>query len=201
MIRRPPTGMFYLIERLEKELIMKIKVGDKLDEIELPDINGNMFKSSSTKGKRVLLTFYRIAGCSFCNLRLMEFKKKSDEFGKDFVHIGIFHSPTDNLNRTMKKHGELPFKILADEHFKYFSKYKVERSMGKVFLAMLFKSHKIFPAIFKGFIPMPIKGFFDIAVTDVFINEKGIVVDVFYAKKDSVDHFPFEKVRAFSQGI
>ena len=179
---------------------MKIKVGDKLDEIELPDTYGNIFKLSSTKGKKVLLTFYRIAGCSFCNLRLMEFKKKSDEFGKDFVHIGIFHSPTDNLNRTMKKHGKLPFKILADEHFKYFEKYEVERSMGKVFLAMLFKSHKILPAIFRGFIPMPIKGFFDIAVTDVFINEKGIVVDVFYAKKDSADHFPFEKVRAFSHG-
>ena len=180
---------------------MKIKVGDKLDEIELPDTNGNMFKLSSTKGKKVLLTFYRIAGCSFCNLRLMEFNKKSDEFGEDFVHIGIFHSPTDNLNRTMKKHGKLPFKILADEHFKYFEKYEVERSMGKVFLAMLFKSHKIFPAIFKGFIPMPIKGFFDIAVTDVFINEKGKVADVFYAKKDSADHFPFEKVKAFSHGI
>ena len=179
---------------------MKIKVGDKIDEIELPDTNGNMFKLSSTKGKKVLLTFYRIAGCSFCNLRLMEFKKKSDEFGKDFVHIGIFHSPTENLSRTMKKHGKLPFNILADEHFKYFEKYEVERSMGKVFLAMLFKSHKIFPALFKGFIPMPIKGFFDIAVTDVFINEKGIVVDVFYAKKDSADHFRFEKVRAFSLG-
>ena len=194
------TDTFRFIEKPEKELIMKIKVGDKLDEIELPDTNGNMFKLSSTKGKKVLLTFYRIAGCSFCNLRLMEFKKKSDEFGKDFVHIGIFHSPTDNLNRTMKKHGKLPFKILADEHFKYFEKYEVERSMGKVFLAMVFKSHKIFPAIFKGFIPMPIKGFFDIAVTDIFINEKGIVVDVLYAKKDSADHFPFEKVRAFSHG-
>ena len=193
--------MFCVIERLEEELIMKIKVGDKLDEIELPDTNGDVFKLSSTKGKRVLLTFYRIAGCSFCNLRLMEFKKKSDEFGKDFVHIGIFHSPTDNLKSTMKKHGKLPFKILADEHFKYFEKYEVERSIGKVFLAMLFKSHKIFPAIFKGFIPMPIKGFFDIAVTDVFINEKGKVADVFYAKKDSADHFPFEKVKAFSHGI
>ena len=30
---------------------------------------------------------------------------------------------------------------------------------------------------------MRIKGFFDIAITDVFINEKGIVSDVLYAKK------------------
>ena len=40
--------------------------------------------------------------------------------------------------------------------------------MGK---GMLFKAHKIFPAIFKGFIPIRIKGFVDI-ITDVFINEK-----------------------------
>ena len=48
MIRRPSTGMFCFVEILEKELIMKIKVGDKIDEIELPDTNGNMFKLSST---------------------------------------------------------------------------------------------------------------------------------------------------------
>ena len=41
----------------------------------------------------------------------MEFKKKSDEFGKDFVHVGIFHSPTDNLNRTMKS--------MVSYHLKY----------------------------------------------------------------------------------
>ncbi|GIS14945.1 MAG: hypothetical protein CM15mP117_03770 [Alphaproteobacteria bacterium] len=52
MIRRPSTGMFCFVEILEKELVMKIKVGDKIDEIELPDTNGNMFKLSSTKGKK-----------------------------------------------------------------------------------------------------------------------------------------------------
>jgi len=31
--------------------------------------------------------------------------------------------------------------------------------MGEVFLAMLFNLHKLFHAIFKGFIPMPSKGF------------------------------------------
>ena len=32
MIRRPSTGMFCFVEILEKELVMKIKVGDKIDE-------------------------------------------------------------------------------------------------------------------------------------------------------------------------
>ncbi len=180
---------------------MKIKAGEKLDEIELPEVSGNIFKLSGTQGKRVLLTFYRVAGCSFCNLRLMEFKKNSEQFGDNFVHVGVFHSPIDNLKRTMNKHGELPFTILADEHFKYFKKYEVERSIGKLLMTLLFKSHKIFPAVFKGFIPMPIKGYFDIAVTDIFINEEGIVQEVFYAKKDSADHFSFDKVKTFSRGV
>ena len=178
---------------------MKIKKGDKLEEITLPKDDGSIFNLSETKGKRVLLTFYRIAGCSFCNLRLHEFKKRNKEFGKNFTHIGIFHSPVDHLKLSMKKHGSaLPFTVLADTDFKYFKKYEIERSFLKVIAAMLFKPHKIIPAIIKGFIPIRILGYFDIAVTDVLINEDGIVEEVYYAKKDIADHFEFNKIKEFS---
>ena len=151
---------------------MKIKKGDKLEEITLPKDDGSIFNLSETKGKKVLLTFYRIAGCSFCNLRLHEFKKRNKEFGKNFTHVGIFHSPVDHLKLSMKKHGgALPFTVLADTDFKYFKKYEIERSFLKVIAAMLFKPHKIIPAIIKGFIPIRILGYFDIAVTDILINE------------------------------
>ena len=178
---------------------MKIKKGDKLEEITLPKDDGSIFNLSETKGKRVLLTFYRIAGCSFCNLRLHEFKKRNKEFGKNFTHVGIFHSPVDHLKLSMKKHGStLPFTVLADTDFKYFKKYEIERSFLKVIAAMLLKPHKIIPAIIKGFIPIRILGYFDIAVTDVLINEDGIVEEVYYAKKDIADHFEFNKIKEFS---
>ena len=178
---------------------MKIKKGDKLEEITLPKDDGSIFNLSETKGKRVLLTFYRIAGCSFCNLRLHEFKKRNKEFGKNFTHVGIFHSPVDHLKLSMKKHGStLPFTILADTDFKYFKKYEIERSFLKVIAAMLLKPHKIIPAIIKGFIPIRILGYFDIAVTDILINEDGIVEEVYYAKKDIADHFEFNKIKEFS---
>ena len=178
---------------------MKIKKGDKLEEITLPKDDGSIFNLSETKGKRVLLTFYRIAGCSFCNLRLQEFKKRNKEFGKNFTHVGIFHSPVDHLKLSMKKHGStLPFTVLADTDFKYFKKYEIERSFLKVIAAMLFKPHKIIPAIIKGFIPIRILGYFDIAVTDILINEDGIVEEVYYAKKDIADHFEFNKIKEFS---
>ena len=178
---------------------MKIKKGDKLEEITLPKDDGSIFNLSETKGKKVLLTFYRIAGCSFCNLRLHEFKKRNKEFGKNFTHVGIFHSPVDHLKLSMKTHGStLPFTILADTDFKYFKKYEIERSFLKVIAAMLFKPHKIIPAIIKGFIPIRILGYFDIAVTDILINEDGIVEEVYYAKKDIADHFEFNKIKEFS---
>ena len=52
---------------------MKISKGDKLEEITLPKDDGSTFNLSETHGKKVLLTFYRIAGCSFCNLRSVSY--------------------------------------------------------------------------------------------------------------------------------
>jgi peroxiredoxin len=111
--------------------------------------------------------------------------------------IGIFDSTLEFLTESMKKH-DLPFTILADENFEYFKKYEIERSMAKTLNAMLFKPHKIIPAMMKGYIPTKIKGHLDIAVTDVLINEQGVVEEVYYAQKDIADHFEFEKIKQFA---
>ena len=60
---------------------MKIKKGDTLD-VELPTSEGKIFNLSETKGKKVLLTFYRIASCSLCNLRVSQITKRWNEFGR-----------------------------------------------------------------------------------------------------------------------
>ena len=44
---------------------MKIKKGDKIDEITLPKHDGSEFNFSDTKGKKVLLTFYRLLDAHF----------------------------------------------------------------------------------------------------------------------------------------
>ena len=70
--------------------------------------------------------------------------------------------------------------------------------MPKVMMAALLKGTAVLPALLKGFIPMPFHGHFDIAVTDVLINEEGIVEDVFYAQRTAADHLDFKTVRAFA---
>ena len=66
---------------------MKINIGDILEEITLPNINGSNFSLSSLKGKKVLLTFYRFARCPMCNLRINEILKRYDELGKKISEL------------------------------------------------------------------------------------------------------------------
>ena len=69
---------------------MKIKIGDKIDDIILPSVDGNEFNTSNLKGKKVLLSFYRFARCPMCNLRINDLKNNQREFGNNFSIVGIF---------------------------------------------------------------------------------------------------------------
>jgi len=73
---------------------MKIKKGDILD-IELPTSEGKIFNLKETNGKKILLTFYRIASCSLCNLRISQITKRWSELGPNFQHVSIWHAPQD----------------------------------------------------------------------------------------------------------
>ena len=175
---------------------MKIKKGDVLD-IELPTSEGKIFNLKETNGKKILLTFYRIASCSLCNLRISQITKRWDEFGPNFQHVSIWHAPQNFLKKNMDKHN-IPFIALADENYKYFSKYGVERSIGKTLLAFIFRLPSFILAIIKGFIPFQFKGYMDIVITDVLIDENGKVVEVQYGR-DIGHHFSFDKIREFSK--
>lgn len=175
--------------------LMKIKKGQKLN-IELPTSDGKLFNLNETQGKKVLLTFYRIASCSLCNLRISQITKRWNEFGSNFQHVSIWHAPQDFLKNNMDKHN-IPFIALADENYKYFNKYSVERSIVKTLLAFVFRLHSFFLAALKGFIPLQLKGYMDIVITDVLIDESGKVVDVQYGR-DIGHHYSFDKIKKFS---
>ena len=97
----------------------------------------------------------------------------------------------------MEKHN-IPFIALADENYKFFNKYNVERSILKTLLAFVFRLPSFFLAAIKGFIPLQLKGYMDIVITDVLIDESGKVVDVQYGK-DIGHHYSFGKIKEFSK--
>ncbi|MAH80538.1 MAG: hypothetical protein CMP39_02495 [Rickettsiales bacterium] len=175
---------------------MKIKVGDKLDEIKLPTSEGNQFSTTEIKNKKLLLSFYRFASCPVCNLRLNQIVKRYDELGKNFAMVAIFHSSVEHLNAYTSRH-KAPFPILADKEYKYFKKYDVKRSFLVFLLNQITRAPKIWAAMFKGYIPFRIKGYLGILPVDVLINEEGIVEKVKYGK-NIADHMSFDEIKTFS---
>ncbi len=93
---------------------MKIQVGDKLDPILLPRLDGASFTTESLIGKRHLITFYRFASCPLCNLRIHDLIERQKELGEKFEIVAIFHSSAKNLHTYTNRH-KAPFPILADE--------------------------------------------------------------------------------------
>ena len=176
---------------------MKIKKTDTL-ELKLKNMDGAEFDLNNLRGKKVYLKFMRFASCMFCNLEVNHLKNKHSEFGKDFEIVLVFHSSSEFLKKQMKRHGPLPFTILADPNFTYYKKYQVDRSMAKLIKAFIFKFPKALSAMLKGYIPIQIGGYLDIMTADFFLDENGIVIKSKYSEKDAFDGFEFKEIKEFS---
>ena len=176
---------------------MKLKKGDILNDLSLPSTDGKIFNINEHKGKKIFLTFYRFAACPFCNLRINKIIKKYDQFGNNFLMVAVFDSSLENLIKHSKKHNA-PFPILADDSYKYYKKYGIERSFLKFLRAVIFRLPSLMVASLKGFISFVFKGYLSTLPSDIMINSNGIVEEVYYAKTDTGDHLPFNKIKDFS---
>ena len=175
---------------------MKFKTGDQFTNIKLPAIDGTIFDSESIKGKPIMLSFLRFASCPFCNLRINELVRRFDEFGDDFTIIAIFDSPLDNLIKHAEGH-KAPFPILADEKNSCYKKYSIERSVIGVLKGMLLRMPTLLRGMFKGYVPLVIKGNLTTMPADFLIDKNGIIKTAYYGK-DEGDHLPIELVKEFS---
>ena len=176
---------------------MKIKKGDS-PELKLKKMDGSDFDLNNLKGKKVYLKYMRFASCMFCNLEVNHLKNKHSEFGKDFEIVLVFHSSVEFLNKQMKKHGPLPFTVLADPDYSYYKKYEIERSMAKLMNAFIFKFPRALSALLKGYIPIKLGGHLDIMTADFFLDKHGIVIKSKYSEKDAFDGFEFNEIKEFS---
>ena len=175
---------------------MRLKAGEEVKHIKLPAIEGSVFDTERLKGKPFMLSFFRFAGCPFCNLRLHELAKRYQEFGDDFRVVAIFDSPLANLVFHTRGH-KAPFPILADEGNQYYREYGIEHSFGGVMKGMLFRMPTLMRAMMKGYIPTTIKGSITTMPADFLIDRNGIIQKAHYGS-DEGDHLAFDEVKAFS---
>jgi thioredoxin-dependent peroxiredoxin len=127
---------------------MKLKVGQKAPEIELPDQDGKIHKLSDYKGQWVLVYFYPkddTPGCTkeACALRdnLPNFKKLKA------VVLGISKDSAKSHRKFADKY-KLPFTLLADENkeaLKAYGAWGKKKFMGREYDGIFRNSYLINP--------------------------------------------------------
>ena len=174
----------------------KIKVGDKIDDLKLPAIDGKTFDISQHQGKNIFISWLRFSGCPLCHLRVNELTNAEDKYGKDFTNVAIFSCNVDALKKTATKHGNSII-FAADEDRTYFNKYDMPLSMARVILGLTISPIRMMRAVFKGYAAPSFNGSFTAIPVDMMINKKGIVEKVKYASH-TTDHIPLSEVIEFS---
>ena len=176
---------------------MKKQFGDQVSAIELFAIDGELFNLDVVKGKRNMLSFFRFALCPFCNLRVDQLVSRFEELGETFTIIAIFDSPLDNLQKHAQDH-DAPFPILADPENIYYRKYGIERSFAGVLKGMVFRMSPLLKGMFKGYLPLQIRGSMTTMPADFLVDEFGVIQKAWYGRGEG-NHLSFEEIKRFSE--
>lgn len=119
-----------------------LKKGDVAPVFSVLDLQGNRVEVPLKNGEKVLLVFFRYAGCVVCNFRAHELIESYDSLRRKGIRvIGVFESKEDLL-RTYVADSEIPFPIISDHKGQLYKKYKVEKSICKVFKGLRKKQTK-----------------------------------------------------------
>ncbi len=174
-----------------------MRTGQNLPRIILPSLDGREFDSDSLRGKKHIITFFRFATCSFCNLRLAELSNIHDRLGENFGIVGIFPSEIEHLRKHTNKHAS-KFPVLSDCDLKYHRKFRVKKSVLGMIKGMVFRMPALWKSMKAGNVPLEFSSRVLIMPLSLLVDEKGIVQEI-YCGKDEGDHIPMDRVVAFSK--
>jgi thioredoxin-dependent peroxiredoxin len=96
------------------------------------DIFGRIIDLEQYRTKRLLIGFFRHAGCPFCNLRVHTLTKIHEELkAKNLEMIFFFESKESVISRSSFHQGVSPIPIIADPDKQWYHAYGLESSVGK----------------------------------------------------------------------
>jgi thioredoxin-dependent peroxiredoxin len=176
---------------------LKIKPPQPAPAFNFRDVYGKTANLSDYQGKKILLIFYRNAGCPICNLRFHELQEQASYFKeKGLVVLAVYESD----NATLKNYvGEDQFyaTLIPDPSLKLYELYAIEKSMGKMMRGMF---HGAMPKMKKG------KKLFKTKIkqdgngsrigADFLIDENGTIAVAYYGQYAG-DHLSIESIKKF----
>lgn len=178
---------------------MQILNNKPAPDFQTTDIYGNALRLADLKGKKVLLSFYRNAGCPICNFRFHELEKEKDFFQQhNLTLVAVYESSVDKMHEYIGSEKVYPI-MVADPAQKLYDLYRIGRSTRKMLSGLLFhggisKMNKG-NALYKT--KMKQDGNQNRIAADFLIDENGRVVEAHYGSYLG-DHISVETLRAFA---
>jgi len=129
---------------------MRLKVGQAAPLFDMIDLSGRRLSLADYRGTRVLLSFYRAAGCPLCNLRLWRLIDRSLAYSRQGLALIVFFESSAQITHQYLDRLRPPFPVVPDLERKVYSLYGLESSLLGVARARLTRGSAYREAAAKG---------------------------------------------------
>ena len=153
----------------------------------IKDIFGRQINLRDYRGKKVLVAFFRHAGCPFCNMRVHQLQQREDALkAKNLEMIFFFESDEATLKKNIFHQSISPVPLIADPTQEWYQAYGVESSALKSTLSHI---TSIIPAVIKAKLKgLPVHMMagnesINTIPAEFLIDEKGMIKKVYYSKR------------------
>jgi len=171
---------------------MQLKTQTQAPLFSKKDFLGNAINLTDYKGKKVLLTFFRVATCPFCNMRVQELIKNYHELAKLNVEVVAFFASTKEEIEQYAGKQKPPFAMIPDAPMEIYKQYNIESSAAGMLKVML-KPLKMMQMMTSGFFNMKSMKAQPIIPADFLIDENQTIIETYYGN-DFSDHIPLKNV-------
>ena len=117
---------------------MRLTINSSAPDFDKTDVFDRKIELAEYRGKKILLAFFRHAGCPFCNLRVHNLMKHTEDLKRSNLEMVFVFESMKRIILRSSFHREIsPVPLLADPEKELYNAYGLEKSSLKSTLSHL----------------------------------------------------------------
>lgn len=180
---------------------MELKINTTAPIFAVKDVFGRIIDLNEYRDKKILIAFFRHAGCPFCNLRVHALTKVHEELKNAGLEmIFFFESKESVITRSTFHKGVSPIPIISDPEKKWYQYYGLENSLLKSGVSHLTSFvQTVINARSQGLpIHLMESGESFSTMPAEFLVDKGLVIRTLHYSQRLNDRLDIDTIRAFA---